>query len=263
MEIINAHSHVYPEKIAFKATNAIGEFYHTGMFGQGTTDDLIADGKKAGIDRYLVCSCATTVKQVHSINEFLLNEKSTHDKVDALITLHQDMTEEEAFNEVEWGVANGFKGIKLHPDFQKFSVNDEAVFGIYRAAQGKFPILFHAGDYRYKYSNPALLAEVAKKFPKLNMICAHFGGYSEWDDLAVYDGLENVFFDTSSALFCLEPKVAVEWIRRFGADKYCFGTDYPMWNAVDEMRRFGNLKLTDEEREKILSLNAKRIFDLQ
>ena len=260
MEIINAHAHVYPTKIALKATQAIGDFYHVGMFGKGTIDDLIEDGGKAGITGYLVCSCATTVKQVRSINEFLLTQVEGRDNVNALMTLHQDMTEEDIFNEVDWGVKQGFKGIKLHPDFQKFSVNDERVFGIYRAAEGRLPILFHAGDYRYKYSNPPLLAEVARTFPKLQMVCAHFGGYSEWEGLEIYDGLDNVFFDTSSSLFCLEPQKAVEWIRRFGADKFCFGTDYPMWDGVEEMRRFNNLRLTDEEREKIFALNAKRIY---
>ena len=263
MRIINAHSHVYPTKIALKATQAIGDFYNTGMFGMGTIEDLIADGEKAGITDYLICSCATTVKQVHSINEFLITQLEGRENINALITLHQDMTEEEAYEEVSWGLEHGFKGIKLHPDFQKFSVNDETVFGIYRAAAGRLPILFHAGDYRYKFSNPARLAEVAKKFPKLDMICAHFGGYSEWNDLNVYDGLENVYFDTSSSLFCLEPKKAVEWIRHFGSDKFCFGTDYPMWNGVEEKQRFDRLRLTDEEREKILALNAERIYNIK
>lgn len=262
MDIINAHSHVYPEKIAFKATHAIGDFYNTGMSGLGTTADLIEDGTKAGITRFLICSCATTVKQVHSINEFLFGEKSDRDNVEGLITLHQDMTEEETFNEVDWGLAHGFKGIKLHPDFQKFSVYDPNVFGIYRAAEGRMPILFHAGDYRYKYSNPSLLAAVAKEFPKLDLVCAHFGGYSEWDKVDAYDGLDNVYFDTSSALFYLSPEKAVELIRHFGADRFFFGTDYPMWNAVEEMQRFNRLSLTSDEREKIFAKNAERVYKL-
>jgi len=262
MKIINAHSHVYPTKIALKATQAIGEFYHTGMYGKGTTQDLIQDGERAGITDFLICSCATTLKQVHSINEFLLGEYQAYPNVYALITLHQDMTEEDAYNEVSWGLEHGFKGIKLHPDFQKFSVNDPSVFGLYHAAQGRMPILFHAGDYRYKYSNPPLLADVAKKFPKLDLVCAHFGGYSEWDGIEAYRGLENVYFDTSSSLFALDAKKASDLIHGFGAEKFFFGTDYPMWDAVEEMKRFNQLSLTTKEREMIFAENAIRVYKI-
>ena len=71
MEIIDAHTHIYPTKIALKAVKAIGDFYNIGIDLNGTSEDLInqPDGDK--ISYFLVHSVATTVHQVRVINEFL------------------------------------------------------------------------------------------------------------------------------------------------------------------------------------------------
>ena len=75
MEIIDAHAHIYPSKIAEKATNAIGEFYDIKMeMPAGTPDRLIEDGLRAGISKFIVHSCATKAVQVRSINEFVKEE---------------------------------------------------------------------------------------------------------------------------------------------------------------------------------------------
>ena len=54
----------------------------------------------------------------------------------------------------------GFKGIKLHPDFQKFNVDDEIAEKFYKLASNKLPILLHMGDDRYEYSIPAKLVNI-------------------------------------------------------------------------------------------------------
>ena len=96
MEIIDAHAHIYPEKIAEKATKTIGEFYDLEMeISSGTTERLIEQGKKAGIDKFVVHSCATKANQVRSINEFIKSELDKHPEFIGFMTLHQDLTEEE------------------------------------------------------------------------------------------------------------------------------------------------------------------------
>jgi len=170
MEIINAHAHIYPEKIAAKATDTIGIFYDIKMqMPAGTAEQLILDGEKAGIQRYVVHSVATTAHQVRSINEFIKRELDEHPEFIGFITLHQDLSEEEIVREVEWAIANNFHGIKLHPDFQKFNIDDEIAEKFYRAAEGKLPILLHMGDDRYEYSKPYRLVKMAKKYPNLDL----------------------------------------------------------------------------------------------
>lgn len=263
MEIIDAHAHIYPEKIAQKATETIGVFYDIEMeMPKGTAGQLLEDGRRAGVSRYVVHSVATTAHQVRSINEFLKRECEAHPEFIGFIALHQDLSEEEMLREVEWGVENGFKGIKLHPDFQRFNIDDESVEKIYRAASDKLPILFHMGDDRYDYSRPERLVNIAKKYPETRFIAAHFGGYRCWDCAELYKGLSNVWFDTCSSLAFISPERAGELIRMLGADRFFFATDFPMWDAKGEIERFNKIQLSDEERKMIFAENLKSFLGI-
>ena len=263
MEIIDAHAHIYPEKIAQKATDSIGVFYDIKMeMPAGTADRLIEDGSRAGVKRYVVHSVATTAHQVRSINEFIKREMDAHPEFIGFMTLHQDLTEEEVNHEVAWAIENGFKGIKLHPDFQKFNIDDKNVEKFYKAASGKLPILLHMGDNRFDYSKPYRLANMAKKYKDVNFIAAHFGGYRCWEEVDVYKGLNNIYFDTCSSLPFITSEKAKELIDTFGADRFFFATDFPMWDAVGELERFNKIPLSDKEREMIFSKNIKRLLKI-
>ena len=263
MEIIDAHAHIYPAKIAAKATETIGVFYDIKMeMPAGTPERLLIEGGRAGISRYVVHSVATTARQVRSINEFIKRETEAHPEFIGFITLHQDLSEEEILYEVEWAIENNMRGIKLHPDFQKFNIDDEDAEKFYRAAEGRLPILFHVGDDRYEYSKPERLVKMAKKYPEVNFIAAHFGGYRCWGDAALYKGLKNVYFDTCSSLPFISAEEAKKIIDMHGADKFFFATDFPMWDATAELERFNKIPLTSEEREMIFSGNIKRLLKL-
>ena len=115
------------------------------------------------------------------------------------------------------------------------------------------PIVIHTGDKRYNYYHPEQMKRVLDAFPNLTCICAHLGGWSEWDDayksLAKYD---NVYVDTSSSLYAMEPEHAAKIIRQYATERVMFGTDYPMWNAKEELERIAAVPLTDRERELII-----------
>ena len=56
---------------------------------------------------------------------------------------------------------------------------------------------------------------------------------------------------------------AYEQIQKFyGADRVLFGTDYPMWTAAGELKRFSEIPLTEREREMILHENAENLLKL-
>lgn len=260
-EIIDAHAHVYPRKIAAKAVDAIGAFYGLAMAGDGTADDLIASGARAGISRFLIHSAATVPEQVRPINESIAAEcRRRPGTFCGYGTLHPGLGDLDG--EIDHMVALGLKGIKLHPDFQRFAVDDPALDRLYDAAAGRLPILFHAGDRRFAYSNPGRIAKVVERHPDLTVIAAHFGGYSEWQEAArVLYGLP-VFFDTSSSLFQLDAEEAAGMIRAAGVGKFLFGSDYPMWDHEGELRRFLALPLTGTEREAILHDNAARLLGI-
>ncbi|MBO7345697.1 MAG: amidohydrolase family protein [Clostridia bacterium] len=263
MEIIDAHAHIYPDKIAEKATVAIGKFYDIEMeMDAGTTARLIEDGKRAGISKYVVHSVATTAHQVRSINMFIKSEMDKYKEFIGFMTLHQDLSEQEIKDEVDWCIQNGFKGIKLHPDFQKFYIDGEDAEKIYKIVGDRLPILFHVGDDRFDYSKPFRLVKMAKKYPEVKFISAHFGGYRCWDDAKLYVGLNNVWFDTCSSLAFITPAKAKEIINLLGAEKFFFATDFPMWDASKELERFNAIKLTENQREMIFSGNIKKLLKI-
>lgn len=263
MEIIDAHAHIYPTKIAEKATVAIGKFYDIEMeMPAGTAEQLLEDGKGAGITRYVVHSVATTAHQVRSINEFIKKEIDAHKEFIGFMTLHQDLTEDEIAKEVDWCIENGFKGVKLHPDFQKFYIDGEDAEKFYRVIGDRLPILFHTGDDRYEFSKPKRLVRMAKKYPNVRFIAAHFGGYRCWKDVGFYVGLNNVYFDTCSSLAFISPDTARDIIDIIGVEKFFFGTDFPMWDAKKELERFNAIPLTEKERKMILSENIKKLLKI-
>ena len=263
MEIIDSHAHIYPQKIAEKATIAIGEFYDIQMENQtGSVENLLKDGSKIGVSKYVVHSVAVTEHQVQAINRFLKEQLDNHKEFIGFMALHQDMTEQQIQEEVDWCIENGFKGIKMHPDFQKFYVDGEKAQKIYKIVGDKLPILLHIGDARYDYSCPERLVRVAKLFPEVTFICAHMGGYSRWNEWEIYKGIENIYFDTCSSLPFISSDMAKQIIKGLGVDKFFFSTDFPMWDAKGEFERFNKIDLTKNERELILSKNLKKLLKI-
>lgn len=253
--IIDMHAHIYKEKIAQKAANSIGGFYGIAARCQGTTEELLRLGKKAGIDRFLVSSVATYPEQVKKINEFLFEEAAAHPELIAFATLHPLMEDMET--ELDRLEKMNFKGIKLHPDFQEFYADSEEAMAMYEKIGERFSVLLHAGDKNRDWSQPERIARVAAAMPHMTFIAAHLGGYSVWEDGSALRGMKNVYVDTSSSLCFLKPEEAVRMIREHGVERVFFGTDYPLWEPGEELALFNALPLTEEERELILHKNAE------
>ena len=259
--IYDMHAHIFPEKIASRAVSSIGDFYGIHMEEKGYSGDLAAAEKKAGVKRVLVCSTATTPLQVSAINSFIAGEAGRNPGFIGFGSLHPAF--DDIPGEIERMERSGLRGIKLHPDFQRFAIDDPEAYGIYEAAEGRLPVLFHTGDKRYGYSNPHRVLRILKDFPKLTVICAHLGGYSEWDkvvSLEGYLGHPNIYLDTSSAIQMMDPADAAAIIKRHGTDRVFWGTDYPMWDPSTELGNFMRLPLSDDDKEAILGKNAARFF---
>ena len=261
---IDAHCHIYPEKIVDKAVAGTDNFYGVKSHCKGTVADLIEQGEKVGIDRFVVQSVATTPRQVSSINNFIAAEVSANpEKLIGLGTLHPES--EDIAADVEHLVSLGLKGVKLHPDIQAFKIDDYRCLKIYELCEKKgLVLLLHTGDNRYDYSNPNRLLPVLETYKNLKFIGAHFGGYSIWEDACkAYRGIPNFYVDCSSSMPWLSKATIIRIIRSYGADRVLFGTDYPMWNPKSEIETILSLGLDEQEIMSILYINAKKLFNLE
>ena len=263
MKIIDAHAHIFPDKIADKAVDAIGDFYNLSkMSHKGTAEALIESGAKIGVSKYLVFSTATKPDQVESINRYINSECKKHSEFIGLGTMHPDYSD--FAKEIEFLKQKGIRGIKLHPDFQKFAIDDERLYPLYDLLSEKnMFVLTHSGDRRYSYSNPFRVEKIAKMFPNLNIIAAHFGGWSEWEEAIRRLNLENVYFDTSSTLGFGAKEAALRMIDSFDKTHFFFGTDFPMWDHERELELFMSLKLNDKLTEDILYNNFAEFYGLK
>lgn len=260
-KVIDIHAHIFPEKVARKAVDSIGNYYGLPMIGKGTAEDLLQSGTVINVHRYVVHSTATRAEQAKTINDFIAKTQRETESFIGFGTLHHELDDVEL--EVERIISLGLKGVKLHPEFQNFIIDDDNMLDIYRAVEGKLPILMHMGDENKTSSSPAKLARILDMFPDLVVIAAHFGGYQMWDQSLECLVGRNVYFDTSSSLFMLSKENATEIIRRHGAERILFGSDYPMWSHKEEMERFLSLDLTEEEQELILWENASRLLNIE
>lgn len=257
--IIDSHTHVYPDKIAQKAADSIGQFYDIHMHLDGSVSTLLKTMETSGVSKSLICSAALTADRVPNINNFIASTVQAHpEKLMGLMTLHPDMENPKA--EVERAMAMGLKGVKLHPDMQKFALDDPICDPMYAACEGVCPMLLHTGDKRYRYSNPDMIPRVLEKFPRLTLICAHMGGYSEWEEAAKCLADTNVYVDCSSTFFALEKEKVMELFDLFGEDRILFGSDYPMWHMGDEIKTLMSLGLSDTALNKIFSGNILKIL---
>lgn len=259
MPVIDAHSHIYPAKIASKASDAVGDFYHVEMAAPvASAEALLAACEGTPITHHLVHSVATTPGQVETINTFIADQCFMYPEFVGFATMHQDYVDMEG--EIERAIELGLKGVKIHPDTQKVDMDDPRLMRLYEIIEGRLPIVIHTGDYRYDYSHPRRLKKILRAFPKLVVDAAHFGGWSVFDYALEYLEDERCYVDTSSALEFLGPRRTVELVRAYGVERVMFGSDFPMWSPATEYNMLAAMPFTPEEFEKITWKNAMRFI---
>lgn len=266
-KIIDIHTHTYPEAISEKAVTSLGNFYNFSVAGAGTYADLEDHAQKCGICGFLLFSVATNPHQVTKVNDSIaklaaLSRSRGYETV-GFAGMHQDFDDFEG--ELSRIEALGLRGVKIHPDIQGVDIDDPKLCRLYALMEGRLPLYLHMGDERpqYRFSEPKKLAKIMRMFPKLEVVAAHLGGYKAWDEAVTYlAGMDNLWFDTSSALWAMTPQEAKRLIDVFGSDKVMFGTDYPVMFPEDEIKRLLAIDLTEQQREDIFYNNAKRFLKL-
>ena len=261
MYLIDIHTHIYPPAIAHKAAASIRDFYELNTQEMdGTAETLLKKGDEVGIDRFVILPVAVRPDRTRHINNFILEQVAAQPRFFGYGTVHAGM--ENLTGEVSYIMEKGLRGIKMHPDYQLFSIDDPRMFPVYDMIGDKLPLIFHMGDTRYDYSHPRRLKKVLELFPKLQVIAAHFGGYSMYELAAEELKGKDCFFDVSSSLMFMDEGVAERYINRHGAERFVYGSDFPMWDPVEEMERFMRLKLTDDQKEQIAYKTAEQILGI-
>ena len=233
-------------------------------FSDGSLKGLLRSMDAAGIDTSVVSRITTRPDQVKSILAWLV--KIRRKRVIPMATWHPGL-------KVPPGLMSefrnqGFKCIKLHPDYQDFFVDEERMFPFYEAAQDAgMPILFHAGlDQGLPpplHAPPERLLAVHRTFPELKIIAAHMGGEDNYEETEKFLLGRDIYLDTSFVLRVMPKDILERFLKKHPIERVLFGSDSPWKDQSLEIEYLFSLPfLNDDEKEKIAGRNAAKLLRL-
>lgn len=265
MKIIDIHTHAFPDALAQKAIEALtqnsGEYYPV---LSGTIDDLLKSMNSSGVDVSWIANIATNPgRQSVKIREWSHTIKS--EKIFPLGSVHPFDPNWES--ELEAFASQGFWGIKLHPQYQGFCVDDEKVFHFYeKAAELGLFVMFHAGyDIAFpedQSAHPERFARILKEFPSLVVIAAHMGGWRNWNESLELLSGRDIYLDTSF-VHEADERIAKEILSRHSKERILFGSDSPWVDQRTAIESVAKLKVDSAYFEMIMGGNALSIMARQ
>lgn len=260
---IDFHVHLFPDKIAAKALPKLAAICKSPYYTAGTHKDTKEKMQDWKVDAAVAMNIATTPHQQKSVNDWAASIQNT--TLYAFGSVHPDAPD--ALEELQRIKSLGLRGVKLHPDYQGFQIDEKRLYPLYEeiCALG-LPVLFHTGwdplSPDLVHAPPRAVAKIVREFPKMKMIAAHLGG------MALYDEVEQelcglpVFFDTAMSARLCPPEQFERIVRRHGAEQILFGSDCPWSRSCDEWAYIEHTGLSDADKEKILSQNAQMLLGL-
>lgn len=259
MQLIDFHAHIYPEAIAKKATQSVCDFYHLHTRYTGTPEEKSKVDETAGIIRSAALPVAVLPRHVLHVNEFIEKTARENPHFIPFATVHAG--DENILESAATFKKRGFAGIKMHPDMQRFDIDDKRLYPLYDLIGDSLPFVFHSGDPRSAYSHPEKILKVMKDFPRLIVVASHLGGWCmQPTAFPLLGKMENCFVDTSSSMSHMTKDRAEKYIRGYGIERVFFGTDYPVEDPLHQIRVLMDMPFTDDEKEKIAHGNAEKFL---
>lgn len=262
--IIDFHTHAFPQRIAERAIDKLS-FTSGGLAPQtnGSAESLKEEMKKDGVDISVVLSIATNPAQQNNVNNFAA-ELNGDASLYAFGSVHPDAPD--ALSELERIKSLGLKGVKFHPEYQKFYVDAEKMKPIYKKISSLGLItVFHAGyDYGYAppyHCMPENMARALKWFDS-PVIAAHWGGVNSGMQVLKHLAGLPIWFDVSFGYAAIPRGIALMITEKHTPDKMLFGSDMPWHRPSWEMRLINTLGLSDSEKDKIYFKNAAKLLSI-
>jgi len=262
--LIDFHTHCFPQTIAQKAIEKLS-FVSGGLVPHtdGTVNGLKQAMAQGGADISVVLNIATNAHQQHSVNDFAAQINGEEGIVSfGSVFPHS----EDVFSELERIKELGLKGVKLHPDYQGFKVDDQKMKPIYRKISELGLItVFHAGvDYGFAPPYCCMPENLKRALDWFDapVVAAHWGGLGCYEQVAELLCGENVYFDTSFGFSQMPKFFAQKILDTHGTDKILFGTDTPWHTAEMELTLLKSLQISAEDMDKITHLNAKKLLGI-
>lgn len=278
--IIDVHTHTFPDRIAEKAIDKLKRASRTRPFSDGTVSGLKASMAAAGVDYSVVLPVATNPVKAVSMNDASLSMMG-RDGLICFGAIHPDTSDAKA--ELKRVAQAGMKGIKIHPVYQDVAIDDPRSLRILDAAgELGLAVIMHAGeDIGFPgvvRCSPEMTANALRQVGPVKLVCAHMGGWRNWERVADCLVDTSAMIDTAFSLGDLAPLeegyYTSEQIHMLGEENFCalvhafgsgrvlFGSDSPWASQAESIAALRSLPLAKAEKESILGMNAARLLGL-
>lgn len=263
MQIIDFHTHIFPERIAQKTISLLAENCKERPHIDGTRDGLERSMEESGVTTSVILPVMTSPAQFDSIHAFA--SQFMEGKMISFGGIHPAC---ENYKELLRTIKSmGFCGIKLHPDYQGTYIEDIRYKRILSyASELDLAVTVHAGiDPKCPtdiHCPPHKALEVIEEVRPMKLILAHMGGNGMYDEVERYLIGAPVYFDTGYVLDKTPKDQLIRMIRNHGVDKILFASDSPWGGQAEFVNYFDTLDLTEDEKNKILYANALRLLEI-
>lgn len=258
--IIDFHTHIFPEKIAAATIEQLEQKSGLQAATTGTVDGLLGSMDVAGVDSSVILPVVTSPRQFEGVNGFAAEINQRYgDRLTSFGGIHPDS--EDYKGQLKTLKSMGFKGIKLHPDYQGVNFDDiryERIVAF--ASELDMVILVHAGiDIGLPdpvRCTPAMAARVLKNTKASKLVLAHLGGWKLWNEVEELLVGTDAYFDTAFILPFIEKEQFIRIVQNHGSEKILFATDSPWSDQKKMVEWVKKCNFSHELEENILYKNA-------
>jgi len=259
--IIDFHTHAFPDDISERVITMLEDEGGVKAHLDGKISSLLFSMDACGIEKSVICNIATKPSQFDSILQWCKEIRS--ERIIPFPSFHPYDPE---FKERIVGIKQeGFKGIKFHPYYQNFTIDEERLFPVYeKICDENLMLVMHTGfDFafqRIKIADPENIITVLEKFPSLTLITTHLGAWEQWDVVEKFLLGKPIYMEISFSLEFLDNAVK-KIITHHPPEYILFGTDSPWAEQQKTLALLRELHLGDEKEELILRENALRLLN--
>lgn len=263
--IIDFHTHAFNEKIVEKALASLTANSGLMPHGAGTIQSLVEIQRSHGVDLSVVCNIATKPSQHKVVNDFAASIQKQTPFAIGFGSVHP--LAEDALDELDRIQSLGLKGVKLHPDYQHFFVDDPRCIPVYeKISRLGLVTVFHTGldlgaDGAFE-NTPERMSHILPVFTT-PVVAAHLGGGLDADNVLQYlVGQPHVYLDTAHCYGRMRHPSAIEIVKAHGPSHILYGSDMPWSGPKEEQFFVRSLGLSPEEEAKVLGGNAEKLLGL-
>lgn len=261
--ITDFHTHAFPDTLAGRAIRILEEeTTDVKACLDGRLSSLLASMDRADIGRSVVCSIATRSGQFDSILEW--SREIASNRIVPFPSVHP--RDPKGLSRIGAVAEAGFRGLKVHPYYQDFYLDDETLFPFYRrVAEAGLLLVCHTGfDIafpRIRRAAPQQILHVLETVPDLMLVTTHLGAWEDWEEVERHLLGRPVYMGISYSLDLLSRDRARSMLLRHPAEYILFASDSPWQDQAGTLQLLRELALGEARERAILRDNAARLLD--